>query len=282
MNESRRPRVGHIEFLNCLPIYWGLMRSGALIDVELTRAPPVALNDGLVSGELDIAPISLVEYLRHADDLVLLPDVAVGSDGPVLSVNIVHDRPLSQLDGGQVALGSSSRTGVLLAQLLLERHYKVTAGYVHSEPDVPLMLRRADAAVVIGDVALRAMYEAPSNGLQVTDLGAQWRQWTGKPMVFAVWAVRREFAESNPAQVRNVYDAFQRSLRLCLDELDVVAKSAARWEPFDAATLAGYFRTLDFSLGERQLDGLRAFAKLAAEAGEAPPLPQTGPVLFQL
>lgn len=77
----RRPRVGHIEYLNCVPIYWGLMRSGALLDVELTRASPVALNDALVAGELDIAPISLVEYLRHADDLLLLPGVAVGSDG---------------------------------------------------------------------------------------------------------------------------------------------------------------------------------------------------------
>ena len=84
-----RPRVGHIQFLNCLPIYWGLVRSGALLDVELTKDTPDRLNDMLVAGELDIGPISLVEYLRHADELVLLPDIAVGSDGPVLSVNLV-------------------------------------------------------------------------------------------------------------------------------------------------------------------------------------------------
>ena len=85
----RRPRVGHIQFLNCLPIYWGLVRAGALLDVELTKDTPDRLNDMLVRGELDIGPISLVEYLRHADDLVLLPDIAIGSDGPVLSVNLV-------------------------------------------------------------------------------------------------------------------------------------------------------------------------------------------------
>ena len=77
-----RPRVGHIQFLNCLPIYWGLVRSGKLLDVELTKDTPDRLNDALVGGDLDIGPISLVEYLRHADDLVLLPDIAVGSDGP--------------------------------------------------------------------------------------------------------------------------------------------------------------------------------------------------------
>ena len=79
-----------------------------------------------------------------------------------------------------------------------------------------------------------------------------------------------------------MHDAFQRSLSLCLSELDAVAESAARWEPFDAATLAGYFRALDFSLGERQLDGLRAFARKAAQAGEVPPLPAGGPELFQI
>ena len=92
-----RPRVGHIQFLNCLPIYWGLVRSGALLDVELTKDTPDRLNDMLVAGDLDIGPISLVEYLRHADDLVLLPDIAVGSDGPVLSVNLVSQVPLAEL-----------------------------------------------------------------------------------------------------------------------------------------------------------------------------------------
>src|SRR4051795_11096403 len=93
-----RPRVGHIQFLNCLPIYWGLVRSGALLDIELTKDTPDNLNQLLVNGALDIGPISLVEYLRHADDLLLLPDIAVGSDGPVLSVDLVAQRPLAELD----------------------------------------------------------------------------------------------------------------------------------------------------------------------------------------
>ncbi|MGH8889337.1 MAG: MqnA/MqnD/SBP family protein, partial [Acidimicrobiales bacterium] len=62
-----RPRVGHIQFLNCLPLYWGMVNSGALLDVELSRDTPDRLNERLVAGDLDIAPISLVEYLRHQD-----------------------------------------------------------------------------------------------------------------------------------------------------------------------------------------------------------------------
>src|SRR5690349_622743 len=257
MNDSvSRPRVGHIQFLNCLPIYWGLMRSGALLDVELFKDSPDRLNADLIGGRLDIGPISLVEYLRHADRLLLLPDLAVGSDGPVLSVNLVSTRPLPELDGRRVALGSTSRTGVLLARMLLSQRYGATPEYFHCPPDLTQMLLEADAGVVIGDVALRAMYEAPRRGLTVTDLGQEWRDWTGLPMVFAVWAVRRDFADAHPGLVKDVHEAFLASRALCLSELEVVAQAAARWEPFSAETLADYFRALDFALGERQVSGL--------------------------
>src|ERR1044071_1145674 len=131
----QRPRVGHIQFLNCLPIYWGLMRSGALLDVDLRKDTPDRLSADLVAGNLDIGPISLVEYLRHADELLVLPDLAVGSDGPALSVNVVSSPPLAELDGARVALGSTSRTGVLLAQLLLEDHHGVRPEYFRCPPD---------------------------------------------------------------------------------------------------------------------------------------------------
>ncbi|WP_281595039.1 menaquinone biosynthesis protein [Micromonospora sp. WMMD882] len=275
-----RPRVGHIQFLNCLPIYWGLMRSGALIDVDLHKDSPDRLSAALVAGDLDIGPISHVEYLRHADEMLLLSDLAVGSDGPVLSVNVVSTRPLAELDGRRVALGSTSRTGVLLAQLLLAQRYGVRPEYFRCPPDLTQMLLEADAGVLIGDVALRALYEAPRRGLAVTDLGQAWQEWTGLPMVFAVWAVRRDFAAAHPGLVKGVHEAFLRSRDLCLAELDEVAASAARWEPFDAATLASYFRALDFSLGSRQVAGLREFARRAAEAGEAPALPAGGPEFF--
>ncbi|MEU4694572.1 menaquinone biosynthesis protein [Actinoplanes sp. NPDC023714] len=279
-DSARRPRVGHIQFLNCLPIYWGLMRSGALLDVDLHKDTPERLSAALVAGDLDIGPITLVEYLRHADELLLLPDLAVGSDGPVLSVNLVSTRPPAELDGRPVALGSTSRTGVLLAQMLLSERYAVNPEYFRCPPDLSQMLMEADAGVLIGDPALRAMYEAPARGLQVIDLAEAWKEWTGLPMVFAVWAVRRDFAAAHPGRVKDVHEAFQRSRDLALKELDEVAEAGARWEPFDAATLANYFRVLDFSLGERQVAGLREFARRAAERGEVPALPEDGPAFF--
>jgi chorismate dehydratase len=262
--------VGHIQFLNCLPIYWGLVRSGALLDVELTKDTPDRLNDMLVAGDLDIGPISLVEYLRNADDLVLLPDLAVGSDGPVLSVNLVSQKPLAQLDGRRVALGSTSRTSVLLARMWLAEVHGVTPEYFVCPPDLTSMLLEADAAVLIGDAALRATYDAPRRGLDVYDLGQVWRDWSGLPMVFAVWAARRDYAEANPGLVKDVHDAFVRSRDDALAHVEDVAAQAARWEVFDADTLATYFRTLDFSLGERQVEGLVEFSRRAADMGALP------------
>ncbi|WP_460604696.1 menaquinone biosynthetic enzyme MqnA/MqnD family protein [Jatrophihabitans fulvus] len=258
-----RPRVGHIQFLNCLPIYWGLVRAGTLLDVELTKDTPDNLNDMLVRGDLDIGAISLVEYLRHADDLVVLPDIAVGSDGPVLSVNLVSQVPLSELDGRRVALGSTSRTSVLLARMWLEQVHGVRPEYFTCPPDLTAMLLEADAAVLIGDAALRATYEAPRRGLTVHDLGQAWREWSGLPMVFAVWAARREYAAANPGIVKDVHRAFVSSRDDALANIDEVATTASRWEVFDPATLATYFRTLDFSLGDRQVAGLQEFARRA-------------------
>jgi len=265
---TARPRVGHIQFLNCLPIYWGLVRSGALLDVELTKDTPDRLNDMLVAGDLDIGPISLVEYLKNADDLLLLPDVAVGSDGPVLSVNMVSQKPLAELR--RVALGSQSRTSILLAQMWLAEVHGIRPEYFMCPPDVTAMLLEADAAVVIGDVALRAMHDAPRLGLDVYDLGQAWRQWSGLPMVFAVWAARRDYAEANPGLVKDVHHAFVRSRDEALEHVDEIAEQAARWETFDAATLAHYFRTLDFSLGDHQAQGIVEFSRRAAAAGVIP------------
>ena len=261
-HQRSRPRVGHIQFLNCLPLYWGLARTGTLLDLELTKDTPEKLSERLVRGDLDIGPITLVEYLRHADELVALPDIAVGCDGPVMSCVIVSQRPLAELDRARVALGSTSRTSVRLAQLLLAESYGVTPDYYTCPPDLGLMMQEAEAAVLIGDAALRAsLHDAPRLGLQVHDLGLMWKEWTGLPFVFAVWAVRKDFLAREPETVHDVHRAFLASRDLSLEEVTKVAEQAARWEAFDAELLERYFRTLDFRFGPEQLAGVREFAR---------------------
>ncbi|MFJ5726042.1 menaquinone biosynthetic enzyme MqnA/MqnD family protein [Streptomyces sp. NPDC093149] len=272
--QGKRPRVGHIQFLNCLPIYWGLARTGALLDLELTKDTPDRLSSLLVDGKLDIGPIACMEYLKHADDLVLLSDIAVGSDGAVTSCLIVSQVPLDALDGRRVALGSTSRSSVRLARLLLERE-GIHPEYFTCPPDLPTMMQDADAAVIIGDSALRAhLYQAEELGLQVHDLGEMWKEWTGLPFVFAAWAVRKDYLEQNPHIVREVHRAFLESRDLSMTEVDKVCEQAAQWEVFDKETLRSYYtEALDFSFGERQLEGVREFARrIAQDSGLDPEL----------
>jgi chorismate dehydratase len=257
-----RPRVGHIQFLNCMPLYWGLARTGTLLDFELTKDTPERLSEQLVRGELDISPVTLVEFLRNADDLVAFPDLAVGCDGPVMSCVIVSKVPLEELDKARVALGSTSRTSVRLAQLLLAEQYGVEPDYYTCPPDLGLMMREADAAVLIGDAALRAsLHDAPRLGLQVHDLGRMWKEWTGLPFVFAVWAARKDYLAREPRHVHKSHEAFLASRDLSLAEVDRVAEQAARWEDFDAELLEKYFTTLDFRFGPDQIEGVREFAR---------------------
>lgn len=265
-DEVGRPKVGHIQFLNCLPLYHGLVRSAAVLDLELRRGTPTELNRLLLEGELDVSPISSVEYLRHSDRLVLLPNIAVAADGPVGSISLVARRPVEELDGGVVALASTSATSVALLDLLLRERWRVKLSSFTCPPDLARMLQEADAALLIGDDALRANVSA--GDLVVYDLGAEWKALTGLPMVFALWAVRRHWAAAHPHLVVDVHRAFQASLEVSISEVDAIARSAARWEPFDAAFLAAYFRGLRFRLGTRELEGLRAFAGRLVSSGD--------------
>ncbi|MFC9975288.1 menaquinone biosynthetic enzyme MqnA/MqnD family protein [Spirillospora sp. NPDC127200] len=267
----RRPRLGNISFLNSYPIYWSMARSGLLTEVELVRESPEVLSSALLEGALDAGPIAVAEYLRHAGELLLLPGVAIGCDGPVLSCNIVSRVPLEELDGRTVALGSTSRTTSLLARVLLDGRFGVRPDYIGCEPDLELMLGRADAAVIIGDAALRAHFgEAAELGAEVHDTGRLWKEWTGLPMVFAVWAVRRAYAERHPDLTGLVHRAVLDARDHGLAEVRAVARQAARWEAFTARELEHYFRTLSYGLSPSHVNGIREYARRAAKLGLVP------------
>ncbi len=271
MEHVRRPRVGHIQFLNCLPLYHGLVRSAALLDLELRKGTPTELNRMLLAGELDVSPISSVTYLRHAPELLVLPDIAVSADGPVRSIVLISRRPVEDLDGATLALANTSATSIALLDILLRERWRVKVDSFSCPPDLARMLEEADAALLIGDDALRATVAASrapaSDPAYVYDLGLEWKAHTGLPMVFAVWAVRRDWAASYPELVRAVHGAFQFSLMHSISEVEAIAAAVARWEPFDAAFLSDYFQALRFRLGAREQAGLRAFAERLVTSG---------------
>ena len=268
-----RPRLGHIQFINCLPLYYGMVKNDVLLEVELVKAAPRDLAQMLLDGDLDLAPIPSIEYARHAEEFVLLPDIAISSDGEVQSILLLSKVPVAQLEGRTVALTDTSRTSQVLAQVLLERHWGVRPDYTEMPPDLASMLRDADAALLIGDDALRAYWDPPA-GLHIHDLGTEWTAWTGLPMVYAVWAVRRQFAQERPDAVRHVADSLSESLTYCRSHLDDISEYAARWEPFSADKFRSYFDALQFRYEPRYREGLVRYLGEAVSIGALDRLPE--------
>jgi chorismate dehydratase len=268
-----RPRLGHIQFINCLPLYYGMVKRDVLLDVDLVKANPADLAHDILDGSLDIAPIPTIEYARHADELVLLPDIAISSDGEVQSILLLSTEPAEGLSGRTVALADTSRTSQVLARILLEKRWGAAPDYVEMPPDLPAMMRDADAALLIGDEALRAYWEPPA-GLHAYDLGTEWKSWTGLPFVYAVWAVRREYAEAEPDAVRAVADALSDSLAYCRAHLDDISAYAARWESFSPERFLSYFDALQFRFEPRYREGMRRYLEEAAAIGQLERVPE--------
>lgn len=260
-----RPRLGHIQFLNLLPLYYGLVKKDVLLEVELVKAAPRDLSRMLLEDELDIAPIPSIEYCRNWRDLLLLDDISVSSDGEVQSILLLSKSPAETLDGKPVALTNTSRTSQALLQIVLSEKYEVAPEYFEAPPDLPQMMRSAEAALLIGDDALRALY-SPSSLLRY-DLGSEWTELTGCAMVYAVWAVRRGFAEREPEKLAAVHWALLESMRYTHEHVDAISQYAARWEPFPVSFLHSYFETLRFDFNDRYREGLTLFFQKAAQMG---------------
>lgn len=260
-----RPRVGHIQFLNCLPLYYGLVRNDVLLDIELIKGTPTELNRLLLEGSLDIGPISSLEYARFPDKLLLLPDFTVSSDGEVRSILLFSKFSLEKLNGRPIALTNTSATSQLLLKIILEKGYGIKPEYFVSPPDLGMMLLEADAALLIGDDALRGLINP--RGLYVYDLGLEWHKLTNKRMVYAVWAARRDFASQKASLAQEVYHSIKKSLEYSKMHLAEIAKLAAKWEPFSPHFLKEYFQTLNFEFGAEYREGLMEFCRYAQELG---------------
>jgi len=214
---------------------------------------PTALNRQLISGELDIAPISSIEYARHADRLRMLPRLCVSSEGAVDSIQLVSKTPLEHIR--TVAVTPESATSVVLTKVLL--------------PEARLVLfdEPAEARLLIGDAALKSAFEDPTPHY---DLGRLWLERTGLPMVFAVWAAPEPPAEG----LLELQDALVASVRAARSDPETLAFEAAALYGYPAGFLARYFEKLRYSFGPRERAGLLTFLELAHEVGELERVPE--------
>jgi chorismate dehydratase len=270
-------RLGYIEYLNCLPVYWGIEQGIIDLPVAIKKGTPAQLNKLFIEGALDITPISSIEFARHPGDTVILPKLSIAADGRVTSVLLLSKRPLSELDGAKVALTSHSSTSVVLTKIILTERYGVTPEYVTMEPNAYEMLESADACLVIGDPALRAVNDpglkAAFPTMQIYDLGQEFKDLTGEIFVFALWVIRREFVERNPQGVKLVAELFQASRDWAVEHWEELIQEGAQRRSLPEAAVRDHFTQIRHHFTPEYRRGLVRFYELAHKIGEIPAVP---------
>jgi chorismate dehydratase len=262
-------RLGRIPWINCYPVYGAIDRGLVRVPAELVSGTASELNDLLATGALQVSAVSAVEYARNAAAYHLLPDLAITCDGPVHSVALFAKRPLEELSGCTVLLSASSRTSVLLLELLCHHRWGIAPQFATARAEAPdLASLRAlphEAVLVIGDAALHLSTQS-AYPVQV-DLGEEWKAWTGLPFVFAVWASRRDAAAG---AVSAVHQRLLESRAWGLAHLDELAAAAAANTGVAESVCRAYLGDLDYDLSYRHLAGLTDFFRRLAADGLVP------------
>ena len=250
-------RVGAVNYLNSKPLIEGLAEYTNDIHLELDI--PSRLADRMACGELDVGQIPVVEFFR-AGNYSYVPNIGVSSRGPVLSVTLFSK--VRWQDIRSVSLDEGSRTSAALTRILLAKRHNVRPLLRQLPMDAAAESVTTDAVLLIGDRAMKACLPGFDYAY---DLGQEWTDWTGLPMVFAVWAVR-EGVDLGRAE-RALVQAKEMGLR----HAGAIAAREAGPLGLDPGFCRRYLTNIiHYDLGPRELAGLNHYYELAAELGLAP------------
>jgi chorismate dehydratase len=290
-------RISIVEFLNTAPLVWGFTDGPLEGKYDLSFAVPSQCAEDLRAGRADVGIIPSIEYQRM-DDVVALPGMAIAAKGEVRSLLVVSKAPIEMAK--TFALDTNSRSSVGIARILSQRHWNISPEFIDMPPDPDEMLARADAALVIGDPALRLRLnvdalqnktpraasapgesqtdgccccggdddEHPVKGVEtlfVYDVAQQWREMTGLPAVLAIWVARRGVV--TPELVAD----FLASRGYGLAHTSEIAEAAALKLELPPRELERYLtENIDYSLDEENLAGLRRYYEECARSGLIP------------
>ena len=265
-NANTRPmRLGRISYTNAWPVFHHFDPARLAFPTEVHSDMPSTLNRKLRAGDIDLAAISSYAYGISSDSYYLLPNLSVSSFGRVQSILLFLKSPLEKVLHGTIALTTTSATSVNLLKIIMEKFYGGKPIYEDAEPSLEQMLENADAALLIGDHAIRASWT--NHGYRVLDLGEVWNIWTGQWMTYALWAVRKETALRYPEAIREIYEGLTASKSLSLENIGPVADKALAQIGGTADYWNGYFGSLRHDFGAEQKAGLKLYFQYAKELG---------------
>lgn len=274
-------RISIVQYLNTAPLVRGFTKGLGRGKYQLSFTVPSQCAEALRSGAVDVAIIPVIEYQR-IPDLVVLPNLSISSKRAVRSLLLISRKPLAEVR--RIALDRSSRSTQALVRILCADRWKISPEFFEAPPDLPTMLRQADAVLLIGDPALQVSLDceprarrnaaggllcpAEAVGLPspepvlVYDVVEEWRGLTGLPAVLAFWAARRD------AVTPEVVHDFQESLAFGMRQIKEIAAESSHELGLPAEKLERYLtENIDYTLDEENLRGLQQYFALAAELG---------------
>jgi chorismate dehydratase len=251
-------KVSVVQYLNSVPLVWGMLHGDQQGKYELEFATPAACAEAVRQREADVGVIPSIEYQRM-ERMEILAGISIASKEEVKSILLLSKLPIAKVQ--TVAVDNSSRTSAALLSILMRRFYSRAVDVQSAAPQPEVMLKQADAALVIGDTALTYHGQVP----EIYDLAAEWRKFTGLPFVFAFWGGHED------AKLARYYKDFEDSRDFGLAHVDDIAAEYAPKLNLSPAAVRSYLtRNIDYSLDEDNRKGLRLFYKLARETGIIP------------
>ena len=251
--------IGRVAFMNCDPLFLKLSKKW-----DILSAPPSCLTGHLLRSDCILAPIPAADYAKNSSELVLVPDLGICSKGEVGSVLLFGNCSISEMK--TIALPSDSSSSVaLLKYIIKQQGFEPT--YTLMGPDIDAMLDNCDGALIIGDRALDASKLHPEK--IVLDLGLEWREITGKPMVFGVFAARRDTPISD---VKRAYDSLIEQLELFENSAgrrNEIIRISADKSGLTKERLDKYFGEVFNRLDQQHIDGLNLFLTAACGKKES-------------
>tara|TARA_B100000886_G_C20397716_1_gene481141 strand:- start:329 stop:1159 length:831 start_codon:yes stop_codon:yes gene_type:complete len=248
---SWKNTIGRVAFMNCDPLFLQLST-----DWNVLSAPPSWLTGHLLRRDCIIAPIPAADYAKNSHQLVLLPDLGICSKGEVGSVLVFGSTPIEEMTS--ISLPSDSSSSVALLKYILKQkglEPKLTV----MGPDIDTMLSVSDGALIIGDRALDASKKYPDK--VILDLGLEWQNISGCPMVFGVFAARRD---TPLGSIKKAYESLLEQLTEFENNQhrrDLIVELSASSSGLSTSRLDQYFSEVFNRLDEDHINGLNRFLK---------------------
>lgn len=256
------PKVGHIHFLNILPLTWSFAHGGNR-GLHLVPGVPAELNRALAAERLDVSGISSIVYADGDEKLVILPDICVRTDERVTSILLVTKKPIEEIKDDRIILTAKSATSHCLLKIILKESYDASPNYyvrhIVSQNPVP---SDASGSLFIGDDALW-LYHHRREDLHYYDLGAEWHKLTGLGMVYSLWVANRTFSKERPEQLQLVYERLVGGMAEGIANKYATIQSVHGEKDFTFEQLEEYLQVIHWDLKEEHLKGLELFYKKA-------------------